>query len=94
MTQSFMFLILNITAPPVDRQHKNQSWVFILACSPDSDTNFFNIVTGVLKGDTLAPYFYTLPRLSTVNVNRSNKRIRFHMNKNETGDISQKLCQT
>ena len=25
--------------------------------SPDGDTNFFGIVNGVLKGDTLAPYF-------------------------------------
>ena len=39
--------------------------------SPDDDTDFFNIVTGVLQGDILVPY---LPRLSTLNINRSNKR--------------------
>ena len=28
--------------------------------SPDEDTNFFNIVTGILQGDTLAPYLFIL----------------------------------
>ena len=31
--------------------------------SPDGDTDFFNIIAGVLQGDTLAPYPYHLPRL-------------------------------
>ena len=26
--------------------------------SPDSDTDFFDLVAGVLQGDTLAPYLY------------------------------------
>ena len=26
-----------------------------MVCSPDGDANFFNIVTRVLQGDTLAP---------------------------------------
>ena len=27
----------------------------VKVCSPDGDTDFFNIVAGVLQGDTLAP---------------------------------------
>ena len=28
----------------------------VKVCSPDEDTNYFDIVVGVLQGDTLAPY--------------------------------------
>ena len=28
--------------------------------SPDGDTEYFDIVAGVLQGDTLAPYFFTI----------------------------------
>ena len=28
----------------------------VKVCSSDVDTDFFNIVAGVLQGDTLAPY--------------------------------------
>ena len=28
--------------------------------SPDGDTEYFDIVAGVLQGDTLAPYFLTI----------------------------------
>ena len=28
--------------------------------SPDEDTDYFNIVTGVLQGDTLAPYLFII----------------------------------
>ena len=28
----------------------------VKVCSSDGDTNYFDIVIGVLKGDTLAPY--------------------------------------
>ena len=28
--------------------------------SPDGDTEYFNIVAGVLQGDTLAPYFFII----------------------------------
>ena len=27
-----------------------------MVCSPDSDINFFEIITEVLQGETLAPY--------------------------------------
>ena len=29
-------------------------------CSPDGDTDYFNIVTDVLKEDTLAPYLFII----------------------------------
>ena len=29
-------------------------------CSPDGDTEYFNIVAGVLRGDTLAPYHFII----------------------------------
>ena len=29
-------------------------------CSPDGDTDYFNIVAGVLQGDTLAPYLFII----------------------------------
>ena len=28
--------------------------------SPNGDTDYFNIVAGVLQGDTLAPYFFNI----------------------------------
>ena len=45
--------------------------------SPDGDTDFFDIVAGILQGDTLAPY---LTRLRTTNVNWSNKENYFPQN--------------
>ena len=29
-------------------------------CSPDGDTDYFDIVAGVLQGDTLAPYLFII----------------------------------
>ena len=29
-------------------------------CSPDGDTEYFDIVAGVLQGDTLAPYLFII----------------------------------
>ena len=31
-------------------------------CSSDGDTDFFDIVAGVLKGDTLTPYLFMICR--------------------------------
>ena len=44
--------------------------------SPDSSTD---IVAGFLRGDTIS--FHNVPRLHTINVNRSNKRKWFHTKK-------------
>ena len=38
-------------------QYKNTK---VKVCSPDGDTDYFNIVVGVLQGDTLAPYFFII----------------------------------
>ena len=32
----------------------------VKVCSPDRDTEYFDIVAGVLQGDTLAPYLFTI----------------------------------
>ena len=32
----------------------------VKVCSPDGDTEYHDIVAGVLKGDTLAPYFFII----------------------------------
>ena len=62
--------------------------------SPNRDTNFFDIVTGVLKGDTLAPYlsifclFKVLP--TPIDLIKENG---FALKRQEADDIPQKLCQ-
>ena len=48
--------------------------------SPDGDTGFFDIVTGILQGDSLALYFFMFC-LHTSDVLRSNKRKWFHIKK-------------
>ena len=32
----------------------------VKVCSSDGDTDYFNIVAGVLQGDTLAPYLFII----------------------------------
>ena len=32
----------------------------VKVCSPDTDTDYFNIVAGVLQRDTLAPYLFII----------------------------------
>ena len=32
----------------------------VKVCSPDGDTDYFNIVVGVLQGDTLTPYLFII----------------------------------
>ena len=43
-------------------------------CSFDGDTDFFDIVVGVLQSYIFAPFVYNLSRLRPSNVDRSNKR--------------------
>ena len=48
----------------------------------DCDTDFFDIVTGILQGDRLAPFSkHDMSRLHTMNVNRSKERKWFHTKK-------------
>ena len=43
----------------------------VKVCSPDGDTDFFDIVAGVLQGATLSSYLFCyLPRLRASNVDR------------------------
>ena len=44
-----------------------------IVCSPDGDTDFFNIIAGVLQGYILVPYMLMI-YLDTININRSNER--------------------
>ena len=32
----------------------------VKVCSPDGDTDYFDIIAGVLQGDTLAPYLFII----------------------------------
>ena len=41
----------------------------VKVCSPDGDTDFFDIFVGVLKGDTLTLSIYNLLVLCTSNIN-------------------------
>ena len=54
--------------------------------SLDGDTDFFDIVNGVLQRDTLAPHLFIL---HTSNINRYNKRKLFHNKKNKKNDKKQ-----
>ena len=51
--------------------------------SPDGDTDFFNIVTGI---STI--FVYTLPRGYTLNIHRSKKRKWFYIKKGKKQMIS------
>ena len=31
-----------------------------MVCSPDGSTNFFDIIAGILQGDTLTPYLFII----------------------------------
>ena len=49
--------------------------------SSDGDTDFFDVIIGVLQENTFASYFYTLFRLRTSKIHRSDKRKWFHIEK-------------
>ena len=44
---------LKKTVTAIKTLYKNSKTI---ACSPDGDTDFFNIVTGIFQIDTLAPF--------------------------------------
>ena len=58
--------------------------------SPDGETDFFDIVTGVLQVDTLAPYLLIILRTSIDLI----KENGFTQKRQKTEDIPQKLWQT
>ena len=49
--------ILKETFTAMMKLYKN---IKVMAFSPDRDTDFFNIVAGVLQGNTLAPYLFII----------------------------------
>ena len=80
---------LRFTAFPIRELYKNQFvWLFVIKVRPsDEDTNFFDIVVGVLQGVTLAPYlFINYPRLRASNVGRFNeKKMALRWQRQEAG---------
>ena len=62
-----------------------------MVCSPDRITDFLDIVTGVLQGDTLAPYLFILSlEYMSINLIKENG---FTQKKWEADGISQQLWQ-
>ena len=63
--------------------------------SLDGDTDFFDIVAGVLQGDTLAPYLFIicLDYILQISIDLM-KEIGFMLKKQEAGNILQKLFQS
>ena len=59
--------------------------------TPDGDTDYFDIVAGVLQGDTLAPFLFIICLdLRAKNVYRFNERKRF-----QAGEVKkQKILRT
>ena len=49
--------VFKILAPFLFKINKSMK---SMACSPDSDTDFFDIVIGVLQGDLLTPYLFII----------------------------------
>ena len=45
------------TVAAIMMQYRNTK---VKVCSPDGDTDYFDIVAGVLQGDTLAPYLFII----------------------------------
>ena len=55
--------------------------------SPDGDTDYFDIVAGVLQGDTLAPYFFIicLDNVLRTSIDK-NQRKRFRADKKKEAE--------
>ena len=67
-----MFFFLN---PRLAHFTTNNTYIAMMMRWNHSDTDFFNILTGVLQRDILAPFLFIICLdLHTMNVNRSNKK--------------------
>ena len=72
-----------LTAYGLSKETVTATIMIYMIRSPDGDSDLFNIVTGNLQEDTLAPHiFFNLPRLCTSNFDRSNK-IKWLYTKND-----------
>ena len=65
-----------------------------MVCSPDGDADFFDIVTGVLQGDTLAPYMFIIYLDYVLNMSIDLIKENGFTLKKEADNILQKQCQT
>ena len=63
--------------------------------SPDGDTDFFDIVAGVLQGDTLALYLFIICQddIHRISIDLM-KENSFSLEKQETDDTPHKLLRT
>ena len=63
--------------------------------SPDGDTDFFDIVTGILQGDTYAPYLFIIcldyVLRTSIGLIKENSFTLKKKKRPEVGDIQQKL---
>ena len=59
--------------------------------SPDGDTDFFDIVVGVLQGDTFVPYLFII---CLDYILQTNERNGFTLKRQEVDDTLHKLLQT
>ena len=62
--------------------------------SPDGDTNFYDVVTGVLQGDTLAQYLFKIYRDYVLQKSFDIMKESGFTVKNKTNDTAQKLLRT
>ena len=63
--------------------------------SPDGDADFFDIVAGVLQGDTLAPYLFLICLDYILRTSRDlMKENDFILEKQEADDTTHKLLRT
>ena len=76
----------------------------VKVCSPDGDTEYFDIVAGVLQGDTLAPYLFIIcldyvlwTSIDKIRKKKQKKKIRengFELTKRRSKRYPQKQSQT
>ena len=67
----------------------------VMVCSSDGDTDFFDIVTRILKRDALAPYLsmICLDYIQWTSISVAKEKC-FTLRKQEADDISQKLTRS
>ena len=70
----------------------------VKVCWPDRDTDYFNIVAGVLQGDTLAPHLFIIcldyVLRTSIDLMKENGFMLAKKKKKEAEDTPQKLLRT
>ena len=64
--------------------------------SPDGETDLFELLAGVLQGDTLAPYLFVivLDYALRTTIDGREEELRFHLQRRKSRRLAQKLSQT